>query len=120
MAKLFGPDCKFLSVSLLNFDDSRALMQELIRTINKENPSKIKSLKKSTSKSSSKLLNLSRRNSRVNSEDNGGQTPPPAGTPVSEKSPEIVPASESENGNVQEKENKPIKKFSKSKVCVVM
>lgn len=119
MAKLFGPDCKFLSVSLLNFDDSRVLMQELIRTINKENPSKIKSLKKSTSKSSSKLLSLSRRNSRVNSEENGGQTPP-AGTPVSENSPEIVPASESENGNVQEKENKPLKKFSKSKVCVVM
>lgn len=42
MAKLFGDNCKFLSIFAVNFDEIKMVMEELIRAMKTKQPSKFK------------------------------------------------------------------------------
>jgi hypothetical protein len=55
MAKLFGPDCDFMSMSVSKFSEARQLLEELIRTINEKNKEKLKPLLKNRRKSKDAL-----------------------------------------------------------------
>ena len=54
MAKLFGPDCEFIPMSVNEFTEARQLLENLIRTINEKNHAKLKPLLKERRKSKSK------------------------------------------------------------------
>uniref|UniRef100_A0A7E4VV52 HGTP_anticodon domain-containing protein n=1 Tax=Panagrellus redivivus TaxID=6233 RepID=A0A7E4VV52_PANRE len=72
MAKLFGPDCEFISISVSKFTTvgARTLIEDLIRSVNYLNPNKLKPLQKgrrSKSKDPKRRESMSNHNSVTSS-----------------------------------------------------